>query len=218
MAARARRPAGAPASTLSAMAVVRKIACVVERDRRSRRARLHRRARASIAGAAVQARAVPPPGARSVRPSRLLAGVAGVLDRQLAARARPARRSPTRSRARSRRGWSASWSPARDGLGQAAVRRLRRRPAEDVVLFAAGPASRRSPRSCGRSRPTTRRASSSSTAPGRRTSSSTARSSRRRAARGPVATCRLVCEGPGSPDGRRRVAGRSTLCTTRSST
>ena len=78
---------------------------------RSRRARLHRRARAVHAGAAVQARAVPAPGARPLRAGRLLAGVAGVLDRQLARATGTGWRSPTRSRARSRRAWSASWPP-----------------------------------------------------------------------------------------------------------
>ncbi len=38
----------------------------------------------SMRGAALQARAVPAPGARPLRAGRLLAGVAGVLDRQLA--------------------------------------------------------------------------------------------------------------------------------------
>ena len=79
-----RRRAGADGALRRRVAVVRKIPCVVRGDHRPRRACLHRRARAIDAGADVQAGAVPAPGDRSLRRRRLLAGVAGVLDRQLA--------------------------------------------------------------------------------------------------------------------------------------
>ena len=81
-----RRPA-APASWTAerTVAVVRKIPCVVravtDHGERVYTVELE----PSIPVPHVQARAVPAPGDRSVRRRRLLAGVAGLLDRQLAA-------------------------------------------------------------------------------------------------------------------------------------
>ena len=63
----------------------------------------------------LQARPVPPPGARRVRARRVLAGVPRVLDRQFTARARPAGDHLRRQRAHSRPGWSESSAGERCG-------------------------------------------------------------------------------------------------------
>ena len=66
------------------MAVTQKLTCVVERIVDHGERVYTRGAAARAAGAAVSRGAVPAPGARSVRSDRLLAGVARVLDRELA--------------------------------------------------------------------------------------------------------------------------------------
>ena len=120
------------------MPVTQKLDCVVERVVDSRRARLYAGAAARAAGAAVSGRPVSAPGPRSVRPDRLLARVARVLDRQSAG---AAGHGPDHLR-RARPVHGAHGERARRGprgLDQDALRRLRRSTAApDVVLFAGG--------------------------------------------------------------------------------
>ncbi len=158
---------------------------------------------------------------RSIRTTgRLLAGVAGVLDRQLARRAGPARRSPTRSRARSRRAWSASWPSERSVWVKLPYGEFMVDPARDAVLFAGGTgvtaftAFLRSLDARSRAaRPALLRRPDAGPLRLRR------RSSRRAPATVPSLTCSLVCEEThGRLRGRRRVAGDRGAATTRSST
>ena len=117
------------------MAASQKLALRGRADRRSRRARLHADAAARAAGAAVSGRAVPAPRARSVRSDRLLAGVAGLLDRQ------PAGASGTRVRityavhGRFTARMERELAEGRRGLGQAALRRLRHRQRARTSCF-----------------------------------------------------------------------------------
>ena len=176
------------------VAVVRKIPCMVARRDRSRRTRLHRGARAGTAVPRFRPGQFLHLALDAYEPGRLLAGVARVLDRQLAGRSGSAHDHlcgqgsvHDADGARAGRG--------RRRLGQAALRRVRGRSAAPMPCCSrAAPASRRSRRSCSRSSRGGRRASCSSTAPARPTSSCTDPSPRACARRAPALTCNLVCE------------------------